>query len=217
MEHELSEMTHHALSKHYHGQPFQISFMGQGEPLLNCDNIFSFCEKAVAHWPDVVFGISTIGIAEGIYALAACEWASRVKLQISVHALPKEKRLRILSVELDYPIQHAMEAAEHFATATGHTVYLSYVPLHGFNDGEDDAKLLADLAKAGPYCVKISEYNRPPGSPYLPATQEAINAFCACLDEREVPYYCFHSIGASYGIGCGQSRLTGKYPKPSSL
>jgi len=215
MAHEFFDMTHHVLSKHSHGRPFQISFIGQGEPLINCDNIFSFCDKAVGHWPDVVFGISTIGIAEGIYALAACEWARRVKLQISIHALPKDKRLRIVRAEQDYPIQHAMEAAKHFATTTGRTVYLSYVPLHEVNDGEDDAELLADLAKAGPFCVKITEYNPSPESPYLPAKQEAMSAFCACLDKREVPYYCFRSIGAPYGIGCGQSRLTREYPKPS--
>lgn len=204
-------IAEHTLSEQMHGRPLQISFLGQGEPLLNRDNVFEFCSEVTHKWSDLRIGISTIGIAEGIRELAQQPWANRVKLQLSVHALPGEKRKRILSAETDYPIQEALAQSSRYSLMTKSKVFLNYVMLRGVNDSEQDANELIRVAQSGSYCVKISEYNPSAGSVYSPSTEEATQAFCTHLKKAGVEHYIFLSIGTDHGIGCGQSRLTGEY------
>lgn len=191
---------------------FQVSFMGQGEPFLNTKNIFTFCCNSYHKYSGLLFGFSTVGIAEGICELCSTEWVSRVKLQLSLHAWPPKKRATIITAEKVYPIKTALKESRVFSRITGSKVFLSYTILKGFNDSESDAMRIAKLALSGPFCLKICSYNPFPSGKYEPADNRTVEQFCRVLEFEGVDYYRFHSIGTDIAVGCGQTRINPRSP-----
>jgi len=186
---------------------FQVSFMGQGEPFLNIGNIFQFCSLACSQYHNLMIGFSTVGIANGIRELSFKDWASKVKLQISLHAWPPSKRIKIIPAEKKYPIKHSIDESILFAKKVGKKVFLSYAVFQDFNDSESDAFKIARLALSGSFCIKVCEFNPVPCCKYKPSYDENIIKFCKILQSEGIDYYRFRSIGTSIGVGCGQTRM----------
>lgn len=187
--------------------PFQVSFMGQGEPFLNIKNVFGFCEQLCQEHPRVIIGISTVGIASGIHELATKKWGERVKLQISLHAWPASKRKRIIPAEQFYPVEEALTESIFFAKRCGKQCCLNCVLLDRINDSRDDAQRLAQVASRGPFYVKISEFNPNKQCGYRPAPETRVREYCKVLKANNIEVHRFKSIGTSIGAGCGQTKL----------
>lgn len=187
---------------------FQVSFMGQGEPLLNRKNIFGFCADLCKSFPEATIGISTVGIAEGIRAMSFEKWAEQVKLQLSLHWWPPDKRKQIIPSEKEYPAEKALLESARFAKKWGKKCSLNCVLLRGINDGVDDAQQIAKIAANGPFYVKISEFNPHENCIYSAATEKQITKYCETIMENDVVVHRFRSIGTSIGAGCGQTKLS---------
>jgi 23S rRNA (adenine2503-C2)-methyltransferase len=142
-----------------------------------------------------------------IEKLSGFTWANNVRLQISLHAWPSEKRLKIIPMESHFPINKAIESARLFALKTGRQCCLNIVLIADFNDAVDDAIQISKLALSGPFYVKISELNPNPLSSFSPASNDKVNSFGEILKQRGVKVKYFKSIGSSIGVGCGQTRL----------
>ena len=207
---ELNQMFDFSLQSVDITGQFQVSFMGQGEPFLNIKNIFTFCCNLYHRYSSLLFGFSTVGIAEGICELCSTEWVSKVKLQLSLHAWPPEKRVSIIPAEKVYPIKIALQESLVFSQKTGSKVFLSYTVLKGFNDSESDAMGIAKLVLSGPFCLKVCDYNPFPSAKYEPADNKTVEKFCRILKFEGVDYYRFHSIGTNIAVGCGQTRINPK-------
>jgi 23S rRNA (adenine2503-C2)-methyltransferase len=186
---------------------FQVSFMGQGEPLLNEDSVFEFCGELCRVCPEVIIGISTAGIAGGIAALSRQAWAEQVKLQISLHWWPANKRQKIVPAEVLYPVEDALCEARRMGKKWRKRYGLNCVLLDGINDSAEDAQRIAEVAASGPFYVKVSEFNPYEGCVFAPARYERVERYCEIVRANNIDVHRFRSIGTAIGAGCGQTRL----------
>jgi 23S rRNA (adenine2503-C2)-methyltransferase len=186
-----------------------VVLMGQGEPLLNFDNVMSALEilldeDGVGLSPKRVT-LSTSGIVPGIERLA--KEAVRPKLAISLNASNDKQRDRLMPINRKYPLKLLMEACRNYPLRSWEHLTFEYVMLGGVNDSAEDArrvtKLLAPLKNKK---VNLIPWN--PGElPYQESTEEAIATFRGILADRDVPTFIRYSRGRDVMAACGQLAL----------
>ena len=109
-----------------------IVFMGQGEPLLNLENVL----KAIEIFNnDFQIGarritISTSSIIPKINELAKHELQST--LAISLHAPTHEIRKKIMPIEEKYPLSHLKPALLNYIEQTGRRITIEYILIKDF-------------------------------------------------------------------------------------
>ena len=193
------------------GKPLDsLLFMGMGEPLANYRSLVDALHM-IRSPLGLGFGarhvtVSTCGLVPQIEMLA--DEAPKVNLAISLHASNDELRKKLLPKSSKWTIKELMTAAKNFSKKTKSRVTFEYIVLHGINDGEQDAKRLANLvrgpAEHGDYWVNLIAYNPVPGLPYERPTDERIEAFKEILADRRVPVRLRKPQGVDIGAGCGQ-------------
>lgn len=211
---ELLAILRYSLSIAGSPDQFQATFMGQGEPLCQRESVFAFCSLVCRDFPTATIGISTVGVSNGIRALTEEFWANRVKLQLSVHACPSDKRRMIIPAEKEFPIAEAIHAAAVFSRRRATRCCINYVLLDHVNDSEDDAELLASMASSRYFYVKLAAFNTFPGCVYSASSPDRVAAFGKVLQLRGIETHVFQSVGTMVGAGCGQTRLVTRKISP---
>lgn len=186
-----------------------VVLMGQGEPLLNFDNVMAAMrilldQRGVGLSPKYV-AISTSGIVPGIERLGKEE--IRPKLAISLNASNDEQRDALMPINKKYPLKMLLEACKAYPLRKWEYLMFEYVMLGGVNDTKRDAlrvvKLLAPLTR-----VKVNLIPWNPGElPYRESTPADIEDFQRILIERGVPTYVRYSRGRDVMAACGQLAL----------
>ena len=186
-----------------------VVLMGQGEPLLNFDNVMTALnilldEDGVGLSPKRVT-LSTSGIVPAIDRLGKEE--VRPKLAISLNASNDEQRDKLMPINRKYPLKLLIEACRNYPLRNWEHITFEYVMLGGINDTPGDArrvsKLLAPLKSKK---VNLIPWN--PGElPYKESSEETIETFCRILTEREVPTFIRYSRGRDVMAACGQLAL----------
>lgn len=124
-----------------------IVYMGQGEPLLNTENVIESVHTMI---DSVGVGarhitVSTSGIVPGIKKLE--EENLPITLALSLHAPDTKTREEIVPITTKYPLNELMAAMHHYAETTGRRVTIEYVMLAGVTDTPEQAAALADMVK----------------------------------------------------------------------
>jgi 23S rRNA (adenine2503-C2)-methyltransferase len=186
-----------------------VVLMGQGEPLLNFENVFAALgilldQQAVGLSPKHVT-LSTSGIVPGIERMAREE--VRPKLAISLNASHDEQRDALMPVNRKYPLKDLMAACRKYPLRNWEHLTFEYVMLGGVNDAPDDArrvvKLLAPLKR-----VKVNLIPWNPGElPYKETTDERLQEFRRILSDRGVSAFVRYSRGRDVMAACGQLAL----------
>jgi len=122
-----------------------IVYMGQGEPLLNVEEVIKSIHTII---DSVGVGarhitVSTSGIIPGIERLA--EEDLPITLALSLHAPDMVTREELVPITKKYPLDELMESMQHYAETTGRRVTIEYVLLAGVNDSPEQARALADM------------------------------------------------------------------------
>lgn len=136
-----------------------IVYMGQGEPLLNTENVIDSISTVVE---SVGIGarhitVSTSGIVPGIERLR--EVNLPITLALSLHAPDTATREEVVPITKKYPIADLMKALRDYTEATKRRVTIEYVLLAGVTDSESQARALADLVR-GLHCnINLIPYN----------------------------------------------------------
>lgn len=185
-----------------------VVFMGMGEPLLNYDNVLRATEL-LTH-PDALgmspkrITVSTVGLARRIRQLA--DDKTRFKLAISLHAPNDDKRSSIMPVNRSEStdLTALKEAVQHYARTTGQRITYEYCMFRGFNDSDDDARRLADVAKWAPSKVNLIMYNPVPGLEFQPTPEPRLNEFIRILVQKGVLVTVRRSRGQDISAACGQ-------------
>jgi 23S rRNA (adenine2503-C2)-methyltransferase len=187
-----------------------VVLMGQGEPLLNFDNVMAAMrilldQKGLGLSPKYV-SLSTSGIIPGIEKLAKEE--VRPKLAISLNASCDEQRDALMPINKKYPLKDLLEACRAFPLRKWEYLMFEYVMLGRVNDTEADArrvaKLLAPIKR-----VKVNLIPWNPGElPFSESNEETIEAFQRILMEKGVPTYVRYSRGRDVMAACGQLALS---------
>ena len=183
-----------------------IVFMGQGEPLLNLDNVLEALE---IFNNDFQIGarritISTSGIIPGIKRLSELDLQST--LAISLHAPNHTLRKEIMPIENKYPIDEVKKALMDYISKTGRRVTVEYILIHGFNDTTNVAKELAYLLKDLKCNINLIPYNSVKENDFKKPTNSDIMKFKYLLEHSGKKVTVRLERGADIDAACGQLR-----------
>jgi 23S rRNA (adenine2503-C2)-methyltransferase len=187
-----------------------VVLMGQGEPLLNYDNVMAAMrilldQAAIGLAPKHVT-LSTSGIVPGIEKLA--QEPRRPKLAISLNASNDAQRDVLMPINKKYPLSKLLAACRNFPRGSREYITFEYVLLGGVNDTAEDARRVARLmCDLGRVKVNLIPWN--PGSlPYREPTEKSIETFHKMLLEKGIPAFTRYSRGRDVMAACGQLALS---------
>ena len=188
-----------------------IVFMGQGEPLLNLENVLKALE---IFNNDFQIGarritISTSGIIPKIYELAEMELQST--LAISLHSPIHEQRAKLMPIENKYPLNELKKALKYYIEKTGRRITIEYIVIHEFNDSLEVAKKLAEFMKDLKCNVNLIPYNTVGESIYKKPNNNDIMKFKYIIEHSGKKVTVRLERGADIDAACGQ--LSGKTNK----
>jgi 23S rRNA (adenine2503-C2)-methyltransferase len=192
------------------GSPSRVTnvvFMGMGEPLAN----YARVRESLRRMIDVMgmsaraITVSTVGVVPGIRRLATEPWP--VNLAVSLHAADDELRSSLVPLNDRYSLADIVTAADDFRAAKGRRVSIEWTLMDGVNDGEDQARKLADIARRMQAHVNVIALNPTPFSSERPSSATAIDRFLAVLADRGVTATKRDTRGKEIDAACGQLRL----------
>lgn len=184
-----------------------IVYMGMGEPLLNYKNVVRSTEiltdeNGLGMSPKRIT-VSTAGIAKMIKKLGDDQ--VKFNLALSLHAANDAKRSKIMDINETNNLEALTEALEYFHEKTGSRVTFEYIIFKDFNDGLEDARELADFAKAVPCKINIIEYNPIDDGEYKQADRQKVDDFARFLEEKcNLIVNVRRSRGKDIDAACGQ-------------
>jgi len=190
-----------------------LVFMGMGEPMHNLPNVISAIRRIARPGMGELgarnITVSTVGIVEGIHALAAADL--NVHLAISLHAPDDLTRRRIIPLATRYPVAEIVGAARRFQQLTGRIVTVEYCLIRGLNDSPEHAAALAALLDGFRAHVNLIPFNSAGAdaarSDYEAPPPETVAAFADMLRTRGAVTHVRRSRGADIAAACGQLRL----------
>jgi 23S rRNA (adenine2503-C2)-methyltransferase len=193
------------------GGRLNIVMMGQGEPLLNLDNVVKATRilldpAGFALSPRRVT-VSTAGIVPKIAELG--REPIRPKLAVSLNASTEESRQELMPITRKYHLRDLMEACRAYPLRPWEKLTFEYVLLKGVNDTDADArrvvKLLANLNAK----VNLIALNPGPEIPYETPDPERVASFQQIV-RRAMPCFIRKPRGLDIYAACGQlKRSTG--------
>lgn len=136
-----------------------VVYMGQGEPLLNVDEVI----KSLHTMNESVgigarhITVSTSGVVPGIIRLAQEE--IQVTLALSLHAPDTATREEIVPITKKWPIADLIDALNQYYEKTGRRITIEYVMLAGVTDSPEQAAELAQLVKHLHCNINLIPYN----------------------------------------------------------
>jgi 23S rRNA (adenine2503-C2)-methyltransferase len=186
-----------------------LVIMGMGEPLANYDNLIKALGILNAPWGGGIgarkITISTSGLAPEIRKLA--DESLQFRLAISLHGATDETRGKIMPVNRKYPLRELTAACEYYQEKRGRMITFEYILIAGVNDGLDQIKPLATLARRLNAKVNLIPYNKVEGLPWERPTEETQEAFLKALEAEDVIATLRREKGHDIDAACGQLRL----------
>jgi 23S rRNA (adenine2503-C2)-methyltransferase len=190
------------------GRHFNLVFMGMGEPLDNWAEVSRAIATMIA--PEGLgisprrIQISTSGVEEGLLALL--DFPHPVGLTLSIGCADEQKRRRLMPVSARTPLSRLVELAAAHARRAKRRATLAYVMIEGANDSLAEARLLADLARGGPFKVNLIPLNLLDGDSLRPTPRPAVERFQDVLVRAGIRTHIRASGGQDIAAACGQLR-----------
>jgi len=192
--------------KHHSMHLSNVVYMGMGEPLLNYKEMLRSTEMLISNdgmgMSPKRITISTAGIAKMIKRLG--DDNVKFNLALSLHAANDSKRNKIMPINEQNNLNVLSEALRYFQDKTSSRITFEYIVFKNFNDSLNDAKDLAEFAKAVACKINIIEYNPINGGQYQNASRDKIAAFDAYLKEKNLIVNLRRSRGKDIDGACGQ-------------
>jgi len=186
-----------------------IVLMGQGEPLLNFEEVMGALRilldpEGMGVSPKHVT-LSTSGIVPGIEKLG--QEKVRPKLAISLNASNDEQRDALMPINKKYPLAVLLEACRAYPLRNWEHLTFEFVMLGEVNDSAEDARRVVRLLAPLP-SVKVNLIPWNPGElPYRESSAERIEEFRRILVDKGIPAFVRYSRGRDVMAACGQLAL----------
>jgi 23S rRNA (adenine2503-C2)-methyltransferase len=97
-----------------------------------------------------------------------------------------------------------LAAAREYGHRSGRRVTLEYTLLAGVNDGAEDARRLAEMARSLPSKINLIAYNPVPGLDWKRPSPEAVEAFVQHLYPIAPSVTVRQTLGGEIWAACGQ-------------
>ena len=185
-----------------------VVFMGQGEPLLNLDNVL----KAVEIFNESFqigarrLTVSTSGIIPQIKKLADLDMQST--LALSLHASNHEVRKQLMQIENKYPMDELHKALKYYVEKTGRRITIEYLLIKDLNDTITSAKQLAAYLKDIKCNINLIPYNPTAKNDYKRPSNNSIMKFKYLMEHSGKKVTVRLERGGDIDAACGQ--LSGK-------
>lgn len=185
-----------------------VVFMGQGEPLLNLDNVL----KALNIFnEDFQIGarritISTSGIIPQINKLADLKMQST--LALSLHAPVSEVRQKIMPIEKKYPLVELKKSLKNYTEKTGRRITIEYLLIKDLTDTPEMAKKTSEYLKDIKCNINLIPYNPTETGGFAKSNSGDIMKFKYILEHSGKKVTIRLERGADIDAACGQ--LAGK-------
>lgn len=185
-----------------------VVFMGQGEPLLNLDNVLKAMELFNERFQIGArrLTVSTSGIIPQINRLAELDMQST--LALSLHAPNHEIRRKLMQIEDKYNMNDLHNALKNYVDKTGRRITIEYLLIKDLNDTIESAKELAYYLKDIKCNVNLIPYNPTAKNDYQRPSNNAIMKFKYLLEHSGKKVTVRLERGADIDAACGQ--LSGK-------
>lgn len=186
-----------------------LVIMGMGEPLANYDNLLKALGILNAPWGGNIgarkITLSTSGLCPQIRRLAdePCQY----RLAISLHGATDAVRDRIMPINRKYPLRELVSAGEYYQARKGRMITFEYILIAGVNDGHDQLRPLAELARRLHAKINLIPYNRVEGLDWERPTDDAQERFLAGVVELGATATLRREKGHDIDAACGQLRL----------
>lgn len=183
-----------------------IVFMGQGEPLLNLENVLKAMEIFNENFQIGArrLTVSTSGIVPKIYELAENDMQST--LAISLHAPNHEIRKKLMPVENKYDMKKLKLALKKYVEKTGRRITIEYLLIKGLNDSPESAKELAEYLSDIKCNINLIPYNPTEQNDYQKPSNNTIQKFKYLLEHSGKKVTVRLERGADIDAACGQLR-----------
>ena len=185
-----------------------VVFMGQGEPLLNLDNVLKAMEMFNENFQIGArrLTVSTSGIIPQIKKLADLDMQST--LALSLHASNHKIRKQLMQIENKYPMDELHKALKYYTDKTGRRITIEYLLIKGLNDTLESAKELAYYLKDIKCNINLIPYNPTAENDYQRPSNNSIMKFKALMEHSGKKVTVRLERGADIDAACGQ--LSGK-------
>src|SRR6185503_17228610 len=182
-----------------------IVMMGQGEPLLNLNNVIKATRllsdpEGMAISPRRIT-VSTSGIIPKIRELA--QEQVRPKLAISLNASTEEQRQTLMPITRKYHLRDLIDACRAYPLRPWEKLSFEYVLLKDVNDTEADARRVAKLLAHLNAKVNLIALNPGPGIPFETPDSVRVASFQAII-KRSMPCFIRKPRGLDVYAACGQ-------------
>jgi 23S rRNA (adenine2503-C2)-methyltransferase len=183
-----------------------VVFMGQGEPLLNLDNVLKAMEIFNENFQIGArrLTVSTSGIIPQIRKLAELDMQST--LAISLHASNHEIRKQLMKIEEKYNMDDLHKALMYYVEKTGRRITIEYLLIKDLNDTINCAKELAIYLKDIKCNINLIPYNPTEKNDYKKPSNNSIMRFKSLMEHSGKKVTVRLERGADIDAACGQLR-----------
>lgn len=179
-------------------------FQGQGEPLLNYDNVLAAIdvlrEPCGGRVGSDRITISTVGIPHMIERYT--DEGHPYRLILSLTSAFDGRRASLIPSARRYPVADLAQAMRRHAGRHGRLVHVAWVLIAGLNSGPEEAEELARLFPDTQLRVSLIDVNDPTGE-FQPAGDDERQRFLSALSERGIGFVRRYSGGADIHAACG--------------
>jgi 23S rRNA (adenine2503-C2)-methyltransferase len=183
-----------------------VVFMGQGEPLHNFDSVKRAVQIFITQH-GLSMAMDKITISTAGYLPGLERWKEEmpdVNIALSLHSTITEKRNELIPINMKYPVEKVLEVVNEIPRTKKRFVIYEYLLARGFNDSDEDARMLGEALQGKKAFVNIIPFNPFPGAKYERPTLPEINGFKAALDKFGVPCLVRFTKGDEILAACGQ-------------
>jgi 23S rRNA (adenine2503-C2)-methyltransferase len=186
-----------------------IVMMGQGEPLLNLDNVIKatriLLDPAGFALSPRRITVSTAGIVPKIAEMG--REPVRPKLAVSLNASTEEARCELMPITRKYHLKDLIEACQAYPLRPWEKLTFEYVLLKGVNDTDADARRVAKLLANVNAKINLIALNPGPEIPYQTPDPDRVASFQAIV-RRSLPCFIRKPRGLDIYAACGQLKST---------
>lgn len=185
-----------------------VVFMGQGEPLLNLDNVLKAMEMFNDNFQIGArrLTVSTSGIVPQINKLAELNMQST--LALSLHAPNHAIRAKLMQIENKYDMKSLHTALKNYVEKTGRRITIEYLLIKDLNDTVESARQLAHYLADIKCNINLIPYNPTAKNDYQRPANNAVMKFKYLLEHSGKKVTVRLERGADIDAACGQ--LSGK-------
>jgi 23S rRNA (adenine2503-C2)-methyltransferase len=182
-----------------------IVMMGQGEPLLNLDNVLQstriLCDAKGFGLSARRITVSTSGILPKMAEMGRAE--VRPRLAISLNASTEEQRQELMPITRKWHLKDLMEACKAYPLRPWEKLSFEYVLLRGVNDTDADARRVVRLVANLNCKVNLIALNPGPGIPFETPDSDRVRTFQEIV-RKAVPCFIRRPRGLDIYAACGQ-------------